>query len=137
MIQWDHLSHEMKVQLFPYLATPYEDHERQLKTIENCEQRFNKVAKLVEDMSDIVNGDDRTASVIFNMVMSQGVHRTLQQSSTRLMLKWIEHVATDEYGTRNTDGRNIGSHRICRKIVDAVKAESKMDFGPAAYLQTI
>lgn len=42
-------------------------------------------------------------------------HRTLQQSFTKLCMKWIEKVASDEY---TYDGRNEGSHKTCKRLLD-------------------
>ena len=42
-------------------------------------------------------------------------HRTLQQSFTRLCLKWLEHVASEEY---RTDGRNEDSKKVAKRLID-------------------
>lgn len=53
----------------------------------------------------------------FNQAMSRE-HRTLQQNFTRLCLKWLEHVASDEY---LTDGRNEQSKDIAQKLLGGFK----------------
>ena len=45
-------------------------------------------------------------------------HRTLQQNFTRLCLKWLEYVASDEY---RTDGRNEQSKDIAQKLLAGFK----------------
>lgn len=47
-------------------------------------------------------------------------HRTLQQSSFRLILMLIEKMASDEY---QTDGRNEQSKKIAKKLIDGFKNE--------------
>lgn len=42
-------------------------------------------------------------------------HRTLQQSSFRMMLELIEHMASDNY---QTDGRNEDSKIMAKKLLD-------------------
>lgn len=67
---------------------------------------------IAEQMTNYVNtfGDKSKA---FNDAMSNQ-HRTLQQSFTRLMLGWLEHVASDEY---RTDGRNEQSHELAKVLL--------------------
>ena len=45
-------------------------------------------------------------------------HNTLQQSSFKLMLALMEHMATSEY---RTDGRNHASQQIARKLLAGFK----------------
>lgn len=56
-------------------------------------------------------------SEAFNEAMSRE-HRTLQQNFTRLCLKWLEHVASDEY---STDGRNEQSKEIAQTLLAGFK----------------
>lgn len=42
-------------------------------------------------------------------------HRTLQQSFTRLCLKWLETCASEEY---RYDGRNEASHKVAKKLLE-------------------
>ena len=62
----------------------------------------------------------------FNNAMSYE-HKTLQQSFTRLCVKWIQYCASDEYG-KNVDGRNENSHQLCREIMAACE-EKNIFFG--------
>lgn len=75
------------------------------------------IQKTVKDVTNIVNSfsDDSMKTFLKQMSFQ---HRTLQQSFTRLCLKWIELVASDEY---RFDGRNQHSHEQCKKIVEAMK----------------
>lgn len=78
--------------------------------------KLEKAKALTKEITDFVNtfGDK---SKEFNEAMSRE-HRTLQQSFTRLALKWLEHVASDEY---RTDGRNESSQKVVREMLDAFK----------------
>jgi len=77
-----------------------------------------KTKEVVNDITDYVNTFSRRDD--FNEIMSME-HRTLQQSFTRLCLRWIEHVSKEEY---RTDGRNEQSKDICRKIVNDFKEKN-------------
>lgn len=82
-------------------------------------------------------------SEAFNEAMSRE-HRTLQQNFTRLCLKWLEHVASDEY---STDGRNEQSKDIAQALLGGFKElKIKEGYGghsldmmskPSGYLGTI
>jgi hypothetical protein len=69
--------------------------------------------EIVSNLTNYVNtfGDVHT-EFIKNM---ETEHRTLQQSFTRLCLKWIEHVGSPEY---RTDARNQQSQDTCRLMMD-------------------
>lgn len=57
-------------------------------------------------------------------------HRTLQQSFTRLCLKWLENCASKDYGF---DLRNEDSHTISKTIIDSfIKAMKAEEFGDNA-----
>jgi hypothetical protein len=86
-----------------------------------------KTLQIVSDISDYVNTFSHRED--FNEVMSKE-HRTLQQSFTRLCLRWIEHVSKEEY---RTDGRNQQSKDICQKIVKDFK-EKNDDFLPSEFI---
>jgi hypothetical protein len=60
-------------------------------------------------------------------------HRTLQQSFTKLCLKWIEYVGSEEY---HFDGRNQDSHETCKKLVEGFQANHD-NFKPSNYLRFI
>lgn len=72
-----------------------------------------EIKKLVSRITDFVNSYS-LKSEQFCDAMSQE-HRTLQQSFTRLCLKWIEYVADNEY---RTDGRNETSHEVCKRMIE-------------------
>lgn len=80
------------------------------------QQQNTKTMKTAEEavlaMSDFVNnfGVDEKA---FIEKMSYE-HRTLQQSFTKLCLKWLEFVASDEY---RFDGRNEASHKVAKDLL--------------------
>ena len=72
--------------------------------------------KIVSNLTDYVNtfGDVHT-EFIKNM---ETEHRTLQQSFTKLCLKWMEHVGSSEY---RFDDRNKQSHETCRLMFELFK----------------
>jgi hypothetical protein len=72
--------------------------------------------ELVQEFSDYVNtfGDK---SPEFCKAMSVE-HRTLQQSFTKLCLKWLEHIASDEY---RTDPRNEQAKKIAIDLLEGFK----------------
>ena len=106
----------------------------------NSDIKSKEMAKeLVEKITDFVNSYS-LKSEQFNEAMSRE-HRTLQQSFTRLCLKWIEYVASDEY---RTDGRNEASHEICAQLLKGfnlagIRKDGTSDFNykPSGYLPLI
>lgn len=97
--------------------------------------------KIVSEVTDYVNtfGDVHTEFV----KSMETEHRTLQQSFTRLCLKWIEHVASEEY---RYDLRNEQSHQTCKLIMELFKdyqgltydgATLEMMCRPSGHLGTI
>jgi hypothetical protein len=60
-------------------------------------------------------------------------HRTLQQSFTKLVLKWMEYCASIDY---RYDDRNKASHDICKKMIDAFR-ESTGNIDPSDFLPMI
>jgi hypothetical protein len=97
--------------------------------------------KIVSNLTDYVNtfGDVHT-EFIKNM---ETEHRTLQQSFTKLCLKWIEHVGSSEY---RFDDRNKQSHETCRLMLELFKdyqgltydgATLEMMSRPSGFLGTI
>lgn len=79
--------------------------------------RTDTTKELVEKITDFVNSFSLDQH-LFNEMMSNE-HRTLQQSFTRLCLKWIEYVADGDY---RTDGRNVASHTTARELIETWKA---------------
>lgn len=76
---------------------------------------MNKNAQeLVSAMTNYVNSFSLSRNDEFIERMSKE-HRTLQQSFTRLCVKWLEHVASDEY---KTDLRNMDSKMVARQMVE-------------------
>jgi len=84
--------------------------------MENSPFTKNHLEKFVEEITDFVNTYSLEGDR-FNEAMSRE-HRTLQQSFTRLCLKWMEYVASDEY---RFDGRNEDSHELCKDLITAYK----------------
>lgn len=64
-------------------------------------------------MSDFVNSFSNPEDDFCKEMSFQ--HRTLQQSFTKLALRWLETVASPNY---MTDGRNMDSQEVARKLID-------------------
>lgn len=78
------------------------------------------VKETVKQVTDFVNSFSIDEKGFIEAMSSE--HRTLQQSFTRLVLKWIEHCASDEY---RHDLRNEASHKISKQLVDLFQKETK------------
>jgi hypothetical protein len=89
------------------------------------------IKKLVGEITDFVNSynADRKQFII----MMSREHRTLQQSFTRLVLEWLEHVASGDY---IHDDRNKASHEIARDLIEIFKAR-KDEINPSQFLPLI
>jgi len=89
------------------------------------------IKKLVEEITSFVN----SYTVDENQFIAQMSmeHRTLQQSFTKLVLKWMEHCASIDY---RYDDRNKASHDICKKMIDAFR-ESTGNIDPSDFLPMI
>jgi hypothetical protein len=72
---------------------------------------LSKGAKLAEDMGNFVNSYGHNEKDFIEGFMRQ--HRTLQQSSFRVILKLIEAITSDDY---RHDGRNEASHLMAKKL---------------------
>lgn len=119
MIRFDDLDLQTKISFFPNLATPYEDPERNLRAFQLAEEQFNKVADTVEALTNMVNTMSLKPDIFIYLL--SGEHRTLQQSATGLMFKWIQYAASDNY---RFDGRNQATHDACKKIVSLMGNEN-------------
>lgn len=77
---------------------------------------MKQTKELVQEVSDYVNTFNDKGKEFCEAMSCE--HRTLQQSFTKLCLQWIEHCASDEY---RTDGRNEGSQKIAREVLEGFK----------------
>jgi hypothetical protein len=91
------------------------------------EANQEKAIEIAENITDYVNTFSRRDE--FNIAMSNQ-HRTLQQSFTRLCLKWLEHISKEEY---RTDLRNQASKEIAQKIIADFK-EKNNGFVPSDFI---
>lgn len=91
------------------------------------EANQQKAIEIAENITDYVNTFSRRDE--FNVAMSNQ-HRTLQQSFTRLCLKWLEHISKEEY---RTDLRNQASKEIAQKIIADFK-EKNNGFVPSDFI---
>lgn len=70
-----------------------------------------QVVTILTDFVNNFNSDEEG----FIQAMSRE-HRTLQQSFTRLVLKWIEFCANEKY---HFDRRNEATHTVSKDMVEA------------------
>jgi hypothetical protein len=80
--------------------------------------------ELAEIITDFVNSSNTEKYDEFVEIFSHQ-HRTLQQSAIGLMLRVIEHVASDDY---KTDPRNEDSKKIARNLIDGFKIVKKQEY---------
>lgn len=75
---------------------------------------LQKISGVVNQVTNVLNtfGNSNMDTFVHQMSFQ---HKTLQQSFTKLCMKWIEHCASDEY---KFDGRNQHSHELCKEIVE-------------------
>ncbi len=81
----------------------------------------NKGLELAQQLGDYVNTSsnrEKTADFIDGFCRQ---HRTLQQSSSRLILALIEHMASDAY---RTDLRNEAAQKVAKKLLAGFKHET-------------
>ena len=98
--------------------------------------------ELTNEITNHLNSFNDKSEEINNAMSRE--HRTLQQNFTRLCLKWLEYVASDEY---NTDGRNEQSKEVAQTLLNGfreIKAKEgytgkslEMMSKPSGYLGTI
>ena len=92
----------------------------------------------VEAMSNFVNNYGHSPELFARLMANE--HRTLQQSFSKLMLVWLEYIATDEY---RTDGRNEASQMVAKRLIKAheswVRDNDPNCFGmpPSSWLRLI
>lgn len=86
---------------------------------------MTQTKELVQQFTDYVNSfNDKSQEFIQVIEAMSHEHRTLQQSFTKLCLKWLEHCASDEY---RTDGRNEDSQRIARELLSGFRDKQIRD----------
>jgi len=91
----------------------------------------NKAKHLANEMSNFVNSFSSDHQVFITEMGKD--HRTLQQSFTKLCLKWIEFVGSDDY---RHDLRNQDSHETCKKMLETFKKENG-HWNPSDFLRMI
>jgi hypothetical protein len=104
----------------------------------------HKMRDAKQIVSEVTNYVNTFGDVHTEFIKSMEVeHRTLQQSFTRLCLKWIEHVASEEY---RHDLRNEQAHKTCKLMMELFRdyqgltydgATLEMMSKPSGYLSTI
>lgn len=87
---------------------------------ENERKEFEKVQKIVKDLTDFVNSFSLDKNQFFILAMSRE-HRTLQQSFSRLVFSWLEFCASEYY---RTDARNEATKKIASEMIEKFKASN-------------
>ena len=80
--------------------------------------------ELAEAITDFVNSSNKEKHQEFIESFSWQ-HRTLQQSAFGLMLKTIEHMASENY---QTDARNEDSKKVAQTIIKGFKTAQTAQF---------
>lgn len=88
------------------------------------EREISRAEEAKTAMSRFVNSYGVDSQEFIDLMSRE--HRTLQQSFTRLCLKWIEKVGSEEY---RTDARNEASKEVCHKMLQAFREHSKEKTG--------
>ena len=115
------------------------ENEKELERIKEVRDEAIELTEALTDFVNVYGGEEKHEEFIrqFNMQ-----HRTLQQSTLRMLFKVIEYVASDDY---NYDLRNKQSHIVCKNMINGyfkeidadVDDESKEFFKPSRSLPTI
>ena len=90
------------------------------------------IKKVVEQITDFVNSYNHDDKQFIKQMSVE--HRTLQQSFTRLILRWLEFVASEHY---RYDDRNKASHEIAVKLLDAFRDAGHTTIKPSQFLPLI
>jgi len=72
-----------------------------------------KAKELAVQITDYVNSYGRTKGTDLAVALSRE-HRTLQQSTMKAFLEFIEFASTDEF---RTDGRNEESKKVAKRLM--------------------
>lgn len=72
-----------------------------------------KAQELAGQITDYVNRGGRDCGKELALALT-GEHRTLQQSTMKMFLEFVEHAASDDY---RTDGRNEETKRTAKRIL--------------------
>lgn len=94
-------------------------YEKEILTEYN-EEKAKKIFQAFKLLGDVSNsgcyGNDLKL-IHYAFVAGTG-HRTLQQSTFRMIISLIEYLATEEF-EKQTDGRNVGTHQLSKQIVES------------------
>lgn len=90
-----------------------------------------EIQRLVEKITDFVNSYNIAEDDFISTMELE--HRTLQQSFTRLCLKWLQHCASNDY---RYDDRNKGAHDVSKELVKAF-TDSHGNINPSEFLPFI
>ena len=91
----------------------------------------NTAEQVVRVLSDFVNSYTISENEFIGEMSAE--HRTIQQSFTKLCLRWIEHCSDVNY---RYDGRNKASHEISKRLIEAFTKETD-GINPSNFLPMI
>jgi hypothetical protein len=77
------------------------------------------IKKLVGEITDFVNSYTADEQQFIAQMSTE--HRTLQQSFTRLVLKWLQFCASIDY---RYDDRNKATHDTAKRLIEAFRKNS-------------
>lgn len=80
--------------------------------------------QLAENLTDYINTYNTKEKTDEFVKAFCRQHNTLQQSSFRMILGLIEHMATEQY---HTDGRNEQSKKLAQKLLNGFKSEYRKE----------
>lgn len=89
---------------------------------EYSQAEIDRTQQAVTVISNFVNSYGHNSD-LFNKLMANE-HRTLQQSFTKLVLKWLEFAASPEY---RTDRRNEATKQTAQKLLEGWELLGKKD----------
>ena len=107
----------------PQVKSVVADYNAQVEAERYQQSRIAKTGKdMMGELSNFVNNMGHDSEGFVNQFTRE--HRTLQQSTIRLMLKTVEAMAE----TKNYDGRNEGSVEVCNQLVNGFRKERIQKF---------
>jgi hypothetical protein len=100
-------------QFTPELEAAYQEFLKENTDLQSHKPTAEELAEYIEDYFNSFSSKEKAL-----IEQLERKHRTLQQSFSKFVFKWIEHMATDEY---RVDGRNEGSQMVAKRLMAGFK----------------
>lgn len=100
-------------QFTPELEAAYQQFLKDNPDLQSHKPTAEEMAGYIEDYFNSFSSKEKDL-----IQQIERLHRTLQQSFSKFVLMWIEHMATDEY---RVDGRNEASKMMAQRMMVAFK----------------